>query len=123
MNSTAARQSKGAARPASNVAVRRRGKPWRRSLAPALPRCLAHRVRSPCRCRYRHPKTKQYNMPFYLQYLTTWPEYFLMKEAPDGTPMGYSELRNAPPLKNRLFCPRLVSCYCACRATKACCVS
>ena len=30
-------------------------------------------------------------MPFYLQYLTTWPEYFLIKEAPDGTPMGYSE--------------------------------
>lgn len=96
MNSTPARQSKGAARPASNVTVRRRGKPWRRSLAPALPRCLAHRVRSSCRCRYRHPKTKQYNMPFYLQYLTTWPEYFLMKEAPDGTPMGYSELHNAP---------------------------
>eukprot|EP00752_Nemacystus_decipiens_P005625 g5090.t1 len=33
--------------------------------------------------------TETYNMPFYLQYLTTWPEYFLMKEAPDGTPMGY----------------------------------
>lgn len=31
-------------------------------------------------------------MPFYLQYLTTWPEYFLIKESPDGTPMGYSEL-------------------------------
>ncbi|CAM9659690.1 unnamed protein product [Ascophyllum nodosum] len=33
--------------------------------------------------------TETYNMPFYLQYLTTWPEYFLIKEAPDGTPMGY----------------------------------
>lgn len=33
----------------------------------------------------------QYNMPFYLQYLATWPEYFLIKEAPDGTPMGYSK--------------------------------
>eukprot|EP00903_Cladosiphon_okamuranus_P020846 g19145.t1 len=33
--------------------------------------------------------TETYNMPFYLQYLTTWPEYFLMKESPDGTPMGY----------------------------------
>ncbi|CAN0294708.1 unnamed protein product [Discosporangium mesarthrocarpum] len=28
-------------------------------------------------------------MPFYLQYLATWPEYFLVKEAPDGTLMGY----------------------------------
>lgn len=33
----------------------------------------------------------QYNMPFYLQYLATWPEYFLVKEAPDGTSMGYSK--------------------------------
>ncbi|CAB1119592.1 unnamed protein product [Ectocarpus sp. 8 AP-2014] len=33
--------------------------------------------------------TETYNMPFYLQYLTTWPEYFLIKESPDGTPMGY----------------------------------
>lgn len=46
----------------------------------------------------------QYNMSFYLQYLATWPEYFLVKEAPDGTPMGYSkcaynELLMFPPIQ------------------------
>ncbi|CAM9832890.1 unnamed protein product, partial [Choristocarpus tenellus] len=33
--------------------------------------------------------TETYNMPFYLQYLATWPEYFLVEESPDGTLMGY----------------------------------
>lgn len=26
----------------------------------------------------------QYNMQFYLQYLATWPEYFMVEEAPHG---------------------------------------
>lgn len=34
--------------------------------------------------------TETYNMPFYLQYLSNWPESFLVAEAPDGkTLMGY----------------------------------
>jgi N-terminal acetyltransferase B complex catalytic subunit len=30
-------------------------------------------------------------MPFYLQYLAKWPEYFIAQEAPNGQLMGYSE--------------------------------
>ncbi|CAM9634701.1 unnamed protein product [Phaeothamnion confervicola] len=33
--------------------------------------------------------TETYNMPFYLQYLATWPELFLVQEAPCGRLMGY----------------------------------
>ncbi|ETV80023.1 N-alpha-acetyltransferase 20, NatB catalytic subunit [Aphanomyces astaci] len=33
--------------------------------------------------------TETYNMPFYLQYLTKWPDYFLLQEDPNGTMMGY----------------------------------
>mmetsp|Transcript_38014 Transcript_38014/g.48470 ORF Transcript_38014/g.48470 Transcript_38014/m.48470 type:complete len:174 (-) Transcript_38014:285-806(-) len=33
--------------------------------------------------------TETYNMSFYLQYLSTWPEYFLASEAPAGRIMGY----------------------------------
>mmetsp|Transcript_17607 Transcript_17607/g.25717 ORF Transcript_17607/g.25717 Transcript_17607/m.25717 type:complete len:176 (+) Transcript_17607:34-561(+) len=33
--------------------------------------------------------TETYQMPFYLQYLTTWPEYFLIAQAPNGKAMGY----------------------------------
>ncbi|RQM30755.1 hypothetical protein B5M09_012383 [Aphanomyces astaci] len=29
-------------------------------------------------------------MPFYLQYLTKWPDYFLLQEDPNGTMMGYA---------------------------------
>ena len=34
--------------------------------------------------------TSQYNLPFYLQYLAKWPEYFETVEAPCGQVMGYS---------------------------------
>uniref|UniRef100_A0A8B9NGN3 N-acetyltransferase domain-containing protein n=1 Tax=Accipiter nisus TaxID=211598 RepID=A0A8B9NGN3_9AVES len=33
----------------------------------------------------------QYGIPFYLQYLAHWPEYFVVAEAPGGELMGYSE--------------------------------
>jgi ribosomal protein S18 acetylase RimI-like enzyme len=32
---------------------------------------------------------KQYNLPFYLQYLVRWPEYFEISETPSGRRMGY----------------------------------
>ncbi|XP_023203253.1 N-alpha-acetyltransferase 20 isoform X2 [Xiphophorus maculatus] len=31
----------------------------------------------------------QYGIPFYLQYLAHWPEYFIVAEAPGGELMGY----------------------------------
>ena len=37
----------------------------------------------------------QYHLPFYLQYLAQWPEYFLFAEAPGGACQGYSALRLA----------------------------
>ncbi|OQS06358.1 N-acetyltransferase 5 [Thraustotheca clavata] len=33
--------------------------------------------------------TETYNMSFYLQYLTKWPDYFLLQEDPNNTMMGY----------------------------------
>eukprot|EP00698_Gefionella_okellyi_P022424 TRINITY_DN7431_c0_g1_i1.p1 TRINITY_DN7431_c0_g1~~TRINITY_DN7431_c0_g1_i1.p1 ORF type:complete len:173 (+),score=23.57 TRINITY_DN7431_c0_g1_i1:58-576(+) len=33
--------------------------------------------------------TETYNMPFYLQYLSKWPEYNFVAESPDGRIMGY----------------------------------
>ncbi len=35
------------------------------------------------------PLTETFNMPFYLSYLSQWPECFTVAEAPDGTLMGY----------------------------------
>jgi N-terminal acetyltransferase B complex catalytic subunit len=32
----------------------------------------------------------QYNMSFYLQYMSKWPDYFLVQQDPNGTIMGYS---------------------------------
>ncbi|NXR25215.1 NAA20 acetyltransferase, partial [Cinclus mexicanus] len=37
------------------------------------------------------PLTETYGIPFYLQYLAHWPEYFIVAEAPGGELMGYSE--------------------------------
>ncbi|KAF1336497.1 hypothetical protein FI667_g366, partial [Globisporangium splendens] len=34
--------------------------------------------------------TETYNMSFYLQYLSKWPDYFLVQEDPNNTIMGYS---------------------------------
>ena len=31
----------------------------------------------------------QYHLPFYLEYLSRWPEYCLMAEGPDKQAMGY----------------------------------
>lgn len=36
-------------------------------------------------------RAPQYGIPFYLQYLAHWPEYFVVAEAPGGELMGYSE--------------------------------
>ncbi|NXM38403.1 NAA20 acetyltransferase, partial [Gymnorhina tibicen] len=36
------------------------------------------------------PLTETYGIPFYLQYLAHWPEYFIVAEAPGGELMGYS---------------------------------
>lgn len=33
----------------------------------------------------------QYGLPFYMQYLAHWPEYFQVAESPAGTIMGYSK--------------------------------
>ena len=33
--------------------------------------------------------TETFNMPFYLSYLSQWPEHFTVAEAPDGGLMGY----------------------------------
>ncbi|XP_064411822.1 N-alpha-acetyltransferase 20 isoform X4 [Latimeria chalumnae] len=35
------------------------------------------------------PLTETYGIPFYLQYLAHWPEYFVVAEAPGGELMGY----------------------------------
>ncbi|XP_028316814.1 N-alpha-acetyltransferase 20 [Gouania willdenowi] len=35
------------------------------------------------------PLTETYGIPFYLQYLAHWPEYFIVAEAPSGELMGY----------------------------------
>lgn len=32
----------------------------------------------------------QYNMSFYLQYMSKWPDYFLVQQDPNDTIMGYS---------------------------------
>ncbi|NWX91771.1 NAA20 acetyltransferase, partial [Nothoprocta pentlandii] len=37
------------------------------------------------------PLTETYGIPFYLQYLAHWPEYFIVAEAPGGELMGYSD--------------------------------
>jgi len=34
----------------------------------------------------------QYAIPFYMQYLAHWPEYFQVAESPTGEIMGYSKL-------------------------------
>jgi len=33
--------------------------------------------------------TETFNMPFYLQYMSRWPELFTVAEAPDNSIMGY----------------------------------
>ncbi|XP_064600655.1 N-alpha-acetyltransferase 20-like [Liolophura sinensis] len=35
------------------------------------------------------PLTETYGLPFYLQYLAHWPEYFQIAESPTGEVMGY----------------------------------
>lgn len=35
------------------------------------------------------PLTETYGVPFYLQYLARWPEYFLVAESPSNEIMGY----------------------------------
>ncbi|XP_002733958.1 N-alpha-acetyltransferase 20-like [Saccoglossus kowalevskii] len=35
------------------------------------------------------PLTETYGLPFYMQYLARWPEYFQVAESPDGRIMGY----------------------------------
>ncbi len=48
------------------------------------------------------PLTETYNLGFYLAYLSKWPEYFTVAEAPSGKLMGYimgkSEARQNNPL-------------------------
>ena len=34
----------------------------------------------------------QYGLPFYMQYMAHWPEYFQVAESPTGEIMGYSKL-------------------------------
>ena len=35
------------------------------------------------------PLTETYGLPFYLNYLAVWPEYFKVYESPSGKLMGY----------------------------------
>ncbi|XP_072907490.1 N-alpha-acetyltransferase 20 isoform X2 [Hemitrygon akajei] len=42
-----------------------------------------------CQSRNLDPLTETYGIPFYLQYLAHWPEYFIVAEAPGGELMGY----------------------------------
>lgn len=35
--------------------------------------------------------TENFHLPFYMQYLARWPEYFEIAEGPSGRPMGYSK--------------------------------
>lgn len=37
------------------------------------------------------PLTETYGLPFYMQYLAHWPEYFQVAESPSGEIMGYSK--------------------------------
>ena len=39
----------------------------------------------------------QYHMPFYMQYLATWPEYFTVAEAPNGNVMAYGTFQFQTP--------------------------
>ncbi|NWT17450.1 NAA20 acetyltransferase, partial [Vireo altiloquus] len=49
------------------------------------------------------PLTETYGIPFYLQYLAHWPEYFIVAEAPGGELMGYSECWGAAVLTLCVF--------------------
>ncbi|XP_042733899.1 N-alpha-acetyltransferase 20 isoform X1 [Lagopus leucura] len=54
------------------------------------------------------PLTETYGIPFYLQYLAHWPEYFIVAEAPGGELMGYSaaaESRKAGGRSDGAPCP------------------
>lgn len=39
--------------------------------------------------------TETYSTQYYLQYLATWPDLFLVQEHPDGTLMGYGAWHDA----------------------------
>lgn len=54
--------------------------------SPPLPGCAALCVAVPV-----SSAGLQYGIPFYLQYLAHWPEYFIVAEAPGGELMGYSK--------------------------------
>lgn len=44
----------------------------------------------------------QYGIPFYLQYLAHWPEYFIVAEAPGGELMGYSKFCFSQDIKQQI---------------------
>lgn len=52
-------------------------------------------ITSKCRLQLSLTFDLQYGIPFYLQYLAHWPEYFIVAEAPGGELMGYSEFHHA----------------------------
>lgn len=55
----------------------------------------------------------QYGIPFYLQYLAHWPEYFIVAEAPGGELMGYSKFGPASPqLEAGGSCNQNIRVYC-----------
>ena len=60
------------------------------------------------------PLTETYNLGFYLTYLSRWPEYFYLAEAPSGKVMGYimgkSEARQNNPRCARVC---VLACVCA----------
>ncbi|XP_041109697.1 N-alpha-acetyltransferase 20 isoform X1 [Polyodon spathula] len=57
------------------------------SLDSVFPLCVLFLFLSSCS--NLDPLTETYGIPFYLQYLAHWPEYFIVAEAPGGELMGY----------------------------------
>lgn len=56
------------------------------------------------RCSNLDPLTETYGLPFYIQYLAHWPEYFQVAESPSGEIMGYSKSIHANRLKLKSIC-------------------
>ncbi|KAJ8308155.1 hypothetical protein KUTeg_013029 [Tegillarca granosa] len=46
--------------------------------------------------------SSKYGLPFYMQYLAHWPEYFQIAESPSGEIMGYISNKVAVDMYNKL---------------------
>lgn len=59
---------------------------------------LTETVSSALTCSLHCSRRRQYNLPFYFQYLARWPEYFAFAEGPGGACQGYSAGTSRPAL-------------------------